>query len=151
MLRTEVTETFIAPSNQRKKSEIRISKSETNSETNKSQIGKIQNTESAGSPFGICLILVISNRFEFCPPAWGRDFVLRIFCSWRPLRPFGVTQGMLCGSHFFSDSQKEPRPLLTEARRRIDRTFPERFFSARHWSRQPRESPSSIHRAGRRR
>ena len=34
-------------------------KSETNSETNKSQIGKIQNTESEGSLFGILHILVI--------------------------------------------------------------------------------------------
>jgi hypothetical protein len=32
---------------------IRNSKSETNSETNKSQIGKIQNSESEGSLFGI--------------------------------------------------------------------------------------------------
>ena len=47
----------------RNKSEIRISKeaprTETNSETNKSQIGKIQNTESKGSLFGILHILVI--------------------------------------------------------------------------------------------
>ncbi|HEY3167319.1 MAG TPA: hypothetical protein VGK57_08830, partial [Candidatus Binatia bacterium] len=41
------------------KSEIRSSKSETNSETNKSQIGKIQNTESEGSWFGILPILLI--------------------------------------------------------------------------------------------
>jgi len=47
------------PSNQRNKSEIRISKSETNSETNKSQIGKIQNTESEGSLVEISHILVI--------------------------------------------------------------------------------------------
>jgi len=50
---------FIAPSNQQNKSKIRISKSETNSETNKSQIGKIQNTESEGSLFEILDILVI--------------------------------------------------------------------------------------------
>jgi hypothetical protein len=41
------------------KSEIRISKSETNSETNKSQIVKIQNTESQGGLFGILHVLVI--------------------------------------------------------------------------------------------
>jgi hypothetical protein len=40
-------------------SEIRISKSETNSETDKSQIGKIQNTETEGSLFGILQILII--------------------------------------------------------------------------------------------
>jgi hypothetical protein len=53
----------------RKKSEIRISKeaprTETNSETNKSQIGKIQNIESEGSLFGILYILVIGDCFEF--------------------------------------------------------------------------------------
>jgi hypothetical protein len=38
---------------------IRISKSETNSEKNQSQIGKIQNTESQRSLFGTLLILVI--------------------------------------------------------------------------------------------
>ena len=59
MLPTVVTKNVIAPSNQRIKSKIRISKSETNAETNKSQIGKIQNTESEGSLFGILDILVI--------------------------------------------------------------------------------------------
>jgi hypothetical protein len=42
-----------------KQIQIRISKSETNSETNKSQIGKIQNIETEGSLFGILHILVI--------------------------------------------------------------------------------------------
>jgi hypothetical protein len=54
------------------KSEIRSSKSETNSETNKSQIGKIQNTESEANwlefyifwSFGYCFELRISC-FEF--------------------------------------------------------------------------------------
>jgi hypothetical protein len=47
------------------KSEIRISKSETNSDTNKSQIGKIQNLESEGNLFGILQILSIWICFEF--------------------------------------------------------------------------------------
>ena len=59
MLNTEVTNNLIALSNQRNKSEIRISKSETNAEINKSKIRKIQNTESEGSLFGIFQILVI--------------------------------------------------------------------------------------------
>jgi hypothetical protein len=50
---------LLAPKRQWEKSEIRISKSETNSERKKSQIGKIQNTESEGSLFGILPILVI--------------------------------------------------------------------------------------------
>jgi hypothetical protein len=41
------------------KFEIRISKSETNFETNKSQIGKIQNIESKGSWLGVLHILVL--------------------------------------------------------------------------------------------
>jgi hypothetical protein len=63
MLQTEVTKNIIAPSIHGNKSEIRISKeaprTETNSDTSKSQIGKIQNTESEGSLFGILPILVI--------------------------------------------------------------------------------------------
>jgi len=59
MLPTVVKKNVIAPSNQRNKSKIRISKFETNSDINKFQIGKIQNTESEGSLFGILHILVI--------------------------------------------------------------------------------------------
>src|SRR6266511_5711680 len=47
------------------KSEIRSSKSKTNSETNKPQIGKIQNTESDGSGFGILPILLIEIVSNF--------------------------------------------------------------------------------------
>jgi len=53
----------------RNKFEIRSTKeaprTETNLERNKSQIGKIQNTESEGSLFGILEILVIRICFEF--------------------------------------------------------------------------------------
>jgi hypothetical protein len=44
---------FTVPVPLRHKSEIRISKSETNAETDKAKIGKIQNIESKGSWFGI--------------------------------------------------------------------------------------------------
>jgi hypothetical protein len=49
----------------------------TNPETNKSQIGKLQNTESEGSLFGILPIFGYLKLFRIS------DFVLRIFCSWR--------------------------------------------------------------------
>src|SRR5690349_11992693 len=47
------------------KSEIRISKSETSSERNISQTGKIPNTESQGNLFGILRFLTIWICFEF--------------------------------------------------------------------------------------
>jgi hypothetical protein len=59
MLNKATSRKFIAPSNEQNESKIRISKSETNSEKNQSQIGKIQNTESERSLFGILPVLVI--------------------------------------------------------------------------------------------
>jgi hypothetical protein len=53
MLNKLTARKFIVPVPLRHKSEIRISKSETNAETDEAKIGKIQNIESEGSLFGI--------------------------------------------------------------------------------------------------
>jgi hypothetical protein len=53
MLDKTTARKFIAPVPLRHKSEIRMSKSETNAETDEAKIGKIQNIESEGSLFGI--------------------------------------------------------------------------------------------------
>src|SRR5439155_22004539 len=76
------------PSNQRNKSKIRISKSETNSETNKSHIGKIQNTESKEA----CLEFYIFWSFEIVS---NFGFRASNFLFLAPLR--------LCARHGFSD------------------------------------------------
>src|SRR5258707_11082792 len=55
-----------------KKTKIRISKSETNVRADKSQMGKIQNTESQGNSFGGFLKFAHLNLFRIS------DFVLRI-------------------------------------------------------------------------
>jgi len=86
MLLTEVTKIVIAPSNQRNKSKIRISKSETNSEPNKSQIGKIQNTESEGSlEFYLFWSFDIVSNFGFRA---SNFFVLGAFASLRETQFF---------------------------------------------------------------
>src|SRR5258707_13754163 len=55
-----------------KKTKIQISKSETNVRADKSQMGKIQNTESQGNSFGGFLKFAHLNLFRIS------DFVLRI-------------------------------------------------------------------------
>ena len=79
----------IALSNQRNKSKIRISKSETNSETNKSQSGKIPKHRIREK--------LVWNFTYFGHLKLVRilDFVLRIFCSWRLC--------VFCARHSFAD------------------------------------------------
>src|SRR5215472_5975351 len=83
-----------AEGRQRKiKSEIRTSKSETNSEANKSQIRKIQNTESEGSTFKILTYFGHLNLFRILRRRSGQVSSFEFMVAWRALR--------LCSSHLF--------------------------------------------------
>jgi len=82
-----------AEGRQRKKFEIRISKSETNSEANKSQIRKIQNTESEGSTFKILTYFGHLNLFRILRRRSGQVSSFEFMVAWRALR--------LCASHLF--------------------------------------------------
>ena len=84
---TRVARKFIAPSNQRNKLKIRISKSETNSEINKFQIGQIQNT----NPKEACLeFYIFLNLFRISCVEFVNFYI------WRPI---DVAQGMLCARY----------------------------------------------------